>query len=256
MKVKETPSPQRRLDVALVERGLAVSRAQARAAIEAGTVTVDGAVARKPNQPVSADAQIIFEAPHPWVSRGGVKLAHALDAFGVDPNGLDCLDVGASTGGFTHVLLARGARRVWAIDVGHGQLAREVAQDPRVASLEGVDARALTPDMLGGRPQLVVCDASFISLAKVLPAALSLATTDARLIALFKPQFEVGPLHVGKGGLVRDAAATQAAAVAIEGWLTSAGWTVAGWTESPIPGGDGNQERLLVARRIPSHDFG
>ncbi len=239
----------RRLDVELVRRGLSPSRAQAQAAIAAAKVSVNGATATKPGQLVGADAVIAAGAAHPWVSRGGVKLAHALDAFGLSPDGLACLDVGASTGGFTQVLLARGARRVVAVDVGRGQLSGVVASDPRVTSLEGQDARTLTRDLIGEAPGLIVCDASFIGLAKVLPAALDLAAPGAHLVALFKPQFEVGPAHVGKGGIVTDAAAASAAASALETWLAGRGWPVAAWTQSPIPGGDGNQERLLCAER-------
>lgn len=240
---------ERRLDIELVSRGLATSRAQARAAIEAGKVQVDGRTAAKPGQTVSADTLIAYEPPHPWVSRGGLKLVHGLDVFGVDPAGLACLDVGASTGGFTDVLLARGARRVWAVDVGHGQLAARLAADPRVVSLEGTDARALTPLEVPEPPALVVCDASFIGLAKVLPAALGLAAPGARLLALFKPQFEVGPANIGKGGLVKDTAAVEAAERGFEAWLASAGWTIQAWTDSPIAGGDGNRERLFLAVR-------
>lgn len=240
---------ERRLDIELVTRGLAASRAQARAAIEAGKVSVDGVTAGKPGQGVTGDSRIDYEPPHPWVSRGGLKLAHALDAFGVDPAGLTCLDVGASTGGFTDVLLARGARRVFAVDVGRGQLAAKLAADPRVVSMEGTDARGLTSAEIPEAPDLVVCDASFIGLAKVLPAALALAAPGARLAALFKPQFEVGPAHIGKGGLVKDPRAAEDAAAAFETWLRSAGWKIAAWADSPIAGGDGNRERLFLALR-------
>jgi len=238
-----------RLDVELVKRGLFASRAQARAAIEAGKVQVDGVVAAKPGLVVRADAQIVAEAAHPWVSRGGVKLAHALDVFGVSPAGKACLDVGASTGGFTDVLLSRGARRVVAVDVGRGQLHARLRGDKRVISLEGTDARELSAGLVGESPALVVCDSSFIGLAKVLGKALSLAAPRADLIALFKPQFEVGPAHVGKGGLVTDIPATEAAAKTVEDWLRSEGWAMLAWTLSPIAGGDGNQERLLHARK-------
>jgi 23S rRNA (cytidine1920-2'-O)/16S rRNA (cytidine1409-2'-O)-methyltransferase len=238
-----------RLDVELVNRGLFSSRAQARAAIEAGKVLVDGVVAAKPGLVVRADAQITAGAAHPWVSRGGVKLAHALDAFEVTPAGRACLDVGASTGGFTDVLLSRGARRIVAVDVGRGQLHAKLQNDSRVISLEGTDARALTAGLVGESPTLVVCDASFIGLAKVLGKALSLAAPGADLIALFKPQFEVGPANVGKGGLATDAAAIKAAAKSVQDWLYNEGWPVIAWTSSPIAGGDGNQERLLHAKK-------
>jgi 23S rRNA (cytidine1920-2'-O)/16S rRNA (cytidine1409-2'-O)-methyltransferase len=238
-----------RLDVELVKRGLFSSRTQARAAIEAGKVRVDGVVAAKAGMAVRPDSTIEAEPAHPWVSRGGVKLAHALDVFGVSPDGRACLDVGASTGGFTDVLLSRGARRVAAVDVGRDQLHARLRNDKRVISLEGRDARELTAAVIGESPTLIVCDASFIGLAKVLGKALSLAAPDADLIALFKPQFEVGPAHVGKGGLVTDAVATEAAAATVEGWLRSEGWAVIAWTPSPITGGDGNRERLLHARK-------
>jgi 23S rRNA (cytidine1920-2'-O)/16S rRNA (cytidine1409-2'-O)-methyltransferase len=238
-----------RLDVELVRRGLFSSRAQARAAIEAGKVVVDGAVAAKPGLIVRSDSAIEAEPAHPWVSRGGVKLAHALDVFGVSPEERACLDVGASTGGFTDVLLSRGARRVVAVDVGRDQLHPKLRNDGRVILFEATDARDLTAKLTGESPSLVVCDASFIGLSKVLGKALRLAAPRADLVALFKPQFEVGPAHVGKGGLVTDATATEAAAKAVEDWLRSEGWSVMAWTPSPITGGDGNQERLLHARK-------
>lgn len=239
-----------RLDVALVRRGLADSRASARASIEAGLVTVDGRVATRPAEPVVASAELLCQRAHPWASRGGVKLAHALDVFGVDPSGRACLDVGSSTGGFTDVLLARGARRVVSVDVGRDQLIDRLRSDPRVKALEGVDARRLTAEMLGEAPNLIVCDASYIGLEKVLPTPLSLAAPGAELVALFKPQFEVGPANVGKRGIVQNVAAMDRAAFAVTSWLAGAGWPVLAWTESPIAGGDGNQERLLHARSI------
>lgn len=240
-----------RLDVELVRRGLFESRARARAAIEAGKVLVDDVAATKPGQIVAPSARIEAEAPHPWVSRGGVKLAHALDAWGIGVAGLSCVDVGASTGGFTDVLLARGARRVVAVDVGRGQLHPRVCGDVRVVVLEGLDARVATLEVLGERPELVVCDASFIGLAKVLPRVLELAAEGAELVALFKPQFEVGPGVVDRRGVVTDVAAVEAAARGVEAWLAGVGWRVLGWAESPILGGDGNRERMLHARRLP-----
>ena len=243
-------SETRRLDVELVRRGLAPSRAQARAAIEAGKVSVDGAPAQKPGQMVRHDTVIAAEAAHPWVSRGGLKLDHALAVFGVDVAGKACLDVGASTGGFTQVLLARGAKRVVAVDVGRDQLHQSLRSDPRVVSLESTDARSLTAEMLGEPPALIVCDASFIGLAKLLGPALGLAAPGAQLVALFKPQFEVGPANVGRGGIVTDQAATEAAAGNLEAWLRDLHWHVSKWTESPIPGGDGNRERLLLANNV------
>ncbi|MEZ6030598.1 MAG: TlyA family RNA methyltransferase, partial [Hyphomonadaceae bacterium] len=213
----------RRLDVELVQRGLAPSRAQARAAIEAGQVSVDGQLAQKPGQLVREDARIEAELAHPWVSRGGVKLDHALTVFGVDPVGRACLDIGASTGGFTDVLLTRGARRVVAVDVGRDQIHPNIRLDARVVSCEATDARNLTAEMLGEPPSLIVCDASFIGLAKLLGPALALAAPKAQLVALFKPQFEVGPAHVGRGGIVSDAAAVDRAAASLEAWLAEAG---------------------------------
>ncbi len=230
-------------------RGLLETRAQAQAAIAAGRVRVNGAPARKASQSVPADAEIEAEPAHPWVSRGGVKLAHALDVFGVDPAGKACLDVGASTGGFTDVLLARGADRVVCVDVGRGQLHPRLAADLRVASYEATDARTLTAQMLGGAIDLVVCDASFIGLMKVIARPLGLASATAELVALFKPQFEVGRAHVGKGGLVTNAVAVDAALQGVGGALSEMGWDVAASTVSPITGGDGNTEHLIWARR-------
>ena len=183
----------KRADIVLVERGFFQSRTRAQAAIAAGLVSVGGVALSKPSEEVADDAPIAAGAPHPWVSRGGVKLAAALDAFGLDPSGLGCLDVGASTGGFTDVLLTRGARRVVAVDVGHGQIDKRLAADPRVHSLEGLDARALTPEHIGQAPGAIVCDVSFISQRLVLPHVLTLAARPAWLVSLVKPQFEVGP---------------------------------------------------------------
>lgn len=239
-----------RLDVELVRRGLAVSRAQAGEAIATGRVRVNGLAAGKASLRVSDIDAIEYEPAHPWVSRGGVKLAHALDVFGVDPSGACCLDVGASTGGFSDVLLSRGARRVVAVDVGREQLHAKLRGDERVLSLEATDARGLTPAMLGEPPSLVVCDASFIGLAKILPTPLSLASDDAQLIALFKPQFEVGRPNIGKGGIVAAGAGViRAARDEFERWLSETGWDVAGWEQAPIAGGDGNREWLAHARR-------
>ena len=239
----------RRLDVELVRRGLMASRAQARAAIEAGKVLVDGTLATKPGLSVTAQAVIAAQPAHPWVSRGGLKLVHALDTFGVDPAGRACLDVGSSTGGFTDVLLSRGARRVVAVDAGRDQLHARLRTDPRVVSLEATDARDLTPDLLGEPPTLIVVDASFIGLAKLLARPLDLAAPDAVLVGLFKPQFEVGPAHVGRGGIVSDQEAVERSAAEFEAWLTARGWPITAWTHSPIAGGDGNLERLFLAKR-------
>lgn len=245
-------SQARRLDVELVRRGLMASRARAKAAIEAGKVRVDGAVASKPGEIVASTSVIEAQAAHPWVSRGALKLVRALDMFGIDPSGRACLDIGASTGGFTEVLLERGARRVVAVDVGHGQLHPNLRSDSRVTSLESIDARDLTAELLGEPPSLIVCDASFIGLSKVLDRPLDLAAQEAVLVGLFKPQFEVGPAHVGKRGIVSDEAAVTRASAAVEGWLKLKCWPVDQWAHSPISGGDGNKERLFCSRKLPT----
>ncbi len=242
----------RRLDVELVRRGLSPSRGQAREAIETGKVRVEGKPAVKPGQLVTSATGIEAELLHPWVSRGGLKLDHALSTFGVDVSGQHCLDIGSSTGGFTDVLLTRGARRVVAVDVGTGQLHPKLKADPRVVSLETTDARDLTAENVIEPPTILVCDASFIGLAKLLGPPLQLAAPMARLIALFKPQFEVGREHVGKGGIVSDEAAKDVAAAALTHWLLQAGWRVQAWADSPITGGDGNRERLFLASNSPS----
>lgn len=229
--------------------GLAPSRARAQALIAAGVVTVDGAVAEKPGLRVPATAVLAVTGdPLPWVSRAALKLVHALDVFGVNPAGLVGLDLGASTGGFTEVLLARGATEVWAVDVGHGQLHPHLRDDPRVRAREGLNVRALTPDDVPP-PGILVADLSFIPLATALPAALALCPPGARLVALVKPQFEVGPAAVGKGGIVRDATAIAAARARVRDFLEASGWTVTGEAESPILGGDGNAEFLITALR-------
>ena len=241
----------KRIDVLLVERGLFESRAKARAAIEAGNVRADGRVVAKGSEAVSQGAAIEAEAAHPWVGRGALKLAHALAHWLISPEGRIVLDIGASTGGFTQVCLAGGARRVHAVDVGRGQLHAQVACDPRVANLEGLDARKLTREHLGGdAPDLVVCDASFIGLRKALPAALALAAAGADLIALVKPQFEVGPAMVGKGGVVKDEVARQGAVDGVRAFLEGCGWTVAGCIDSPVEGADGNREYLIHAQGL------
>ena len=240
-----------RADVALVERGLAESRTRAQALIMAGVVFSGESRIEKPGQTIAADAPLAVRgADHPWVSRGGLKLAKALDHFGIDPAGLICLDLGASTGGFTDVLLTRDAAKVYAVDVGHGQLAWKLRNDPRVVVLERVNARHLTRDRVPEPIGLIVCDASFIGLQTILPAPLALATPGARLIALIKPQFEVGKVNVGKGGIVRDPALHAEACARIEAWLNELpGWQVLGTTESPIEGADGNKEFLIAAAR-------
>ncbi|MCB5175267.1 TlyA family RNA methyltransferase [Microvirga lenta] len=238
----------KRADVVLVERGFFTSRARAQEAIAAGLVTVNGAVIRKASDAVPDEAAITAEQPHPYVSRGGVKLAAALDAFAIDPDGCICLDVGASTGGFTEVLLGRGAAHVYAVDVGHGQLHPKVAQDPRVTNLEGTDARALTPDLIPRAADLLVSDVSFISLKLVLPAAVALLKPRATLAVLVKPQFEAGRDHVKKG-IVRDEAVHRAVCEDMTAFVASLGFTPLGLVPSPIEGGDGNREFLLGARR-------
>jgi 23S rRNA (cytidine1920-2'-O)/16S rRNA (cytidine1409-2'-O)-methyltransferase len=236
-----------RADRLLVTLGLFESRASARAAIEAGLVRVDGVPVAKPAQDISADAVIEADPAHPYVSRGGLKLAHGLEAFRIDPAGQVCLDIGASTGGFTEVLLLKGAKHVVAVDVGRGQLHPRIAGDLRVTNYEATDARSLTAPMLPEPPALLVCDASFISLEKLLEVPLSLAATGADFVGLFKPQFEVGRDHVGKGGIVTDIAAADAAAERFERWMKEKGWPIHAWTASPISGGDGNAERLFHA---------
>ena len=238
-----------RADVLLVELGLFESRAKAQAAIEAGRVTADGAPVRRAAQKLNRTADIQAQPAHPWVGRGALKLDHALSLWPVPVTGRVVLDLGASTGGFTEVCLARGAQRVFAVDVGRGQLHPSLRADPRVADLEGVDARSLTSALIDPAPQLIVCDASFISLTKVAGAALGLAAPGADLVALVKPQFEVGPAHIGKGGLVRDASVRAAAATTVADWLTGQGWTVKGQAESPILGGEGAVEHLIWAQR-------
>lgn len=237
-----------RIDVALVERGLFPSRAKAREAIEAGLVRVAGRLVSKPSEPILPEDAIEARAPYEWVSRGGVKLAAALDAFAIDPAGRDCLDIGASTGGFTDVLLSRGAAHITCVDVGHSQLHPKIGDDPRVTSLEKTDARGLNSSQIGPAPSLIVVDASFISLALVLPPVLALASQRAILVALVKPQFEVGPDHVKKG-VVRDEALRAQACAKIETLVKSLGWRRIGLIPSPIDGGDGNREYLLAAER-------
>jgi 23S rRNA (cytidine1920-2'-O)/16S rRNA (cytidine1409-2'-O)-methyltransferase len=237
----------KRADIVLVERGLFSSRARAQAAIAAGLVTVGGAALRKASEEVAEDASIEAEAPHPWASRGGVKLTAALDAFALDPSGLVCLDVGASTGGFTDVLLKRGAAKVIAVDVGRGQLAPRLGVDTRVVSLEGLDARALTPERLGERPDAIVIDVSFISQALVLPHVLGLAAKQAWLVSLVKPQFEVGKADIVKGR-VRDEAALERASSNVRACVEAQGWTVLSLIPSPILGGGGAREYLIAAR--------
>jgi 23S rRNA (cytidine1920-2'-O)/16S rRNA (cytidine1409-2'-O)-methyltransferase len=239
-----------RIDLLLVARGVFDTRARARAAIEAGLVTADGRTVAKPSEKVAEDAVIEAEAAHRWVGRGALKLERALDLWPVAAEGRVVLDVGASTGGFTEVCLDRGAARVFAVDVGTGQLHPKVAADPRVLNLEKTDARDLTPAVITEAPSLVVCDVSFISLSKVLPTALDLAAPGADLITLVKPQFEAdGPKAVGKKGVVKDPEAHAAAVAKVRDWLEASGWTVREVADSPITGGDGNVEFLLWAQK-------
>jgi 23S rRNA (cytidine1920-2'-O)/16S rRNA (cytidine1409-2'-O)-methyltransferase len=238
-----------RADLLLVARGLFESRAKARAAIEAGGVTADGKLVAKASELLSDDAAIAATPAHPWVGRGALKLEHALTLWPVAVEGRVVLDVGASTGGFTEVCLAAGARRVYAVDVGRGQLHVSLTADPRVVALEGLDARNLTAAEVPETPQVVVCDVSFIGLAKALPAALGLAGDGADLVALVKPQFEVGPERVGKGGLVKDPAARAEALEGVKAFLEAAGWPVRETDDSPIEGGEGAREYLLWAQK-------
>ncbi len=241
----------RRLDQLLVERGLADSRAKAQALILAGLVFADTRRLDKAGQMLDVDAPLeVRGRDHPWVSRGGVKLAHALDHFTLDPGDRVCLDVGASTGGFTDVLLTRGAARVYAVDVGHGQLAWRLRQDPRVVVLERTNCRSLARSHVPEAVDLITCDVSFIGLETALPAALALAAASADLVALIKPQFEAGRAHVGKGGVVRDPAVHAAVCNRIAAWVQTQGWAVQGIVASPITGPEGNVEFLLAARRL------
>jgi 23S rRNA (cytidine1920-2'-O)/16S rRNA (cytidine1409-2'-O)-methyltransferase len=243
----------RRADQILVERGLADNRTRAQALILAGLAFAGERRIEKAGEPLAADVALeVRGREHPWVSRGGVKLAHALDHFAIDPAGCVALDVGASTGGFTDVLLTRGARRVYAVDVGHGQLAWKLRQDPRVVVCERVNARVVGREHISEPVDIVTCDASFIGLAAILPAPLALTGERAALIALVKPQFEAGRTHVGKRGVVRDPAVHREVCARAEAWVADQpGWRVVGIVESPILGPEGNREFLLYARRGP-----
>jgi 23S rRNA (cytidine1920-2'-O)/16S rRNA (cytidine1409-2'-O)-methyltransferase len=237
-----------RIDRLLVARGLFESRAKAQAAIAAGLVTADDVPVSRPSEEIAADAALRATAAHPYVSRGGVKLAAALDHFAVDPAGRMCLDVGASTGGFTEVLLMRGARRVYAIDVGHGQLHASLHTRNEISSIEGTDIRALDPALLAEPLEIATIDVSFISLKLVLPAVHKLLAPGARLLALIKPQFEAGRAHIRKG-IVRDPQMHGAICDEIAGFAGSLGFRVTGTIESPVHGGDGNREFFLGAVR-------
>jgi 23S rRNA (cytidine1920-2'-O)/16S rRNA (cytidine1409-2'-O)-methyltransferase len=239
-----------RVDQLLVERGLAESRARAQALVLAGLVFSGEVKLAKSGQTLPGDAPLAVRGrDHPWVSRGGIKLAHAIDAFALDPAGATAIDVGSSTGGFTDVLLSKGAEHVFAVDSGTNQLAWKLRQDPRVSVLEQTSARVLTAAQIDRACGWVVCDASFIGLAKVLEVPLRLAAPACTLVALIKPQFEVGRGEVGKGGVVRDPALHARVCAEVRGWLEGAGWRVLGIETSPITGPEGNVEFLIAAQR-------
>jgi len=243
-------APKRRVDQLLVERGLAESRARAQALVMAGLVFIGDTKVDKPGQQVADDtAMTVRGRDHPWVSRGGIKLAHAIAQFGLDPAGAVAMDIGSSTGGFTDVLLTHGAARVFCVDSGTNQLAWKLREDPRVTVLEQLSARLLTRDHIPEDCDWVVCDASFISLSKVLEVPLRLAAPHCRLVALIKPQFEVGREEVGKGGVVRDPALHARVCEEVRGWVEGLGFAVDGIVASPITGPQGNVEFLIAARR-------
>ena len=245
----KTSSAKSRLDLLLVARGLATTRERAQALVLAGEVLVDGLPAAKPGMSVPADACLAVRAGLPYVSRGGIKLAHALDAFGLDVTGQVALDVGASTGGFTDCLLQRGAARVYAVDVGYGQLDWKLRQDHRVVVLEKTNIRNL--EDLPEQPTMAVADASFISLRLVLPAVWRLVAGQADAVVLVKPQFEAGRSQVGKGGVVRDPAIRQAVVDDLAAWAAANGWQVGGVVTSPITGPAGNVEFLMRLAKVP-----
>jgi 23S rRNA (cytidine1920-2'-O)/16S rRNA (cytidine1409-2'-O)-methyltransferase len=239
-----------RLDEALVARGFYTTRSRARDAIKRGTVTVDGETAAKAAQPVADDAVIaIADQARAYVSRAALKLRHALDHFVLSPEGRNCLDIGASTGGFSEVLLERGARHVTAIDVGHGQLAPALARDPRISLWEGLNARDLEPRHLKEPLDFIVCDVSFISLKLALPRALDLAAPGAKLVGLIKPQFEAGRAALGRDGIVKDELAQRQVCDDIASWLKARTWSVLGLLKSPLQGGSGNEEFLIAAEK-------
>jgi 23S rRNA (cytidine1920-2'-O)/16S rRNA (cytidine1409-2'-O)-methyltransferase len=243
-------TPKQRVDQLVVEQGLAETRSRAQALILAGLVWSGDKRLDKPGASLAAGTSLTLKGKdHPWVSRGGVKLDHALDHFKIDPTGLVALDIGASTGGFTDVLLQRGATKVYAADVGFGQLDWKLRNDQRVTVLERVNARHLSAKEVPEPADLVVCDASFIGLETVLPAPLALAKPKARLVALIKPQFEVGPKRVGKGGVVRDPALHREVCERISAWVAAQGWRVLGVETSPLKGPEGNVEFLLAAEK-------
>ncbi|HME29412.1 MAG TPA: TlyA family RNA methyltransferase [Pseudolabrys sp.] len=241
-------APRQRIDRLLVERGLFESRTEAQAAIEAGLVTANERIVRKASEEIPADAALRASAAHPYVSRGGIKLAAALDHFRFDPKDRVCLDVGASTGGFTQVLLNRGARRIYAVDVGHGQIHKSLCTRREIVSLEGTDIRSLSPARFHEAPELVTIDVSFISLKLVLPSAMALVKIPAKLIALIKPQFEAGT-GAAKKGIVRRSAVHAAVCNDMAKFVAALDWRVLEIIPSPIEGGDGNAEFLLGAVR-------
>ncbi|MFN9580273.1 MAG: TlyA family RNA methyltransferase [Novosphingobium sp.] len=239
-----------RVDQLLVERGLAESRSRAQALVLAGVVFSGETKLAKPGHTLPADAPLeVRGRDHPWVSRGGIKLAHAIEHFGLDPAGATAMDIGSSNGGFTDVLLQKGVEHVFAVDSGTNQLAWKLRQDPRVTVLEQTSARILTPAEIDRPCSWVVCDASFIALSKVLEVPLKLAAPTCQLVALIKPQFEVGRGEVGKGGVVRDPALHARVCDEVRGWIEGLGWQVQGIVESPITGPEGNVEFLIAARR-------
>ena len=251
---RSAKSPKTRVDQLLVDRGLAESRSRAQALVLAGLVFSGETKLAKPGHSLPTDAPLdVRGRDHPWVSRGGIKLAHAIEQFGLDPAKVTAMDIGSSTGGFTDVLLQKGADHVFAVDSGTNQLPWKLRQDPRVTVLEQTSARILTPAEIDRPCTWVVCDASFISLAKVLEVPLKLAAADCQLVALIKPQFEVGRGEVGKGGVVRDPALHARVCDEVRVWIEGLGWQVQGIVESPITGPEGNVEFLIAARR---HDHG
>lgn len=240
-----------RVDMLLVERGLVPTRTRAQSSIMAGLVFTGDRRIAKPGETLDPDAPLELRGKdHPWVSRGGLKLDHALDAFGLDVTDATCLDIGASTGGFTDVLLSRGAAKVYAVDVGKGQLDWKLRQDDRVVVLEETNARYITADDIPDSIDLITCDVSFIGLEKVLPGGMALCHAGSTLVALIKPQFQAGPDQVSKGGIVRDPAIHDAVCERVSQWLnTQPGWRVLGVTASPITGAKGNREFLIAATK-------
>ena len=236
-----------RADVYLTTHGYYESRSRAQAAIKAGKVRVNGRVIRKSGDKITEGSEVKAAQLHPYVSRGGLKLTKALEVFQVDPSSKVCLDVGASTGGFTDVLLKAGAAHVYAVDVGTAQLHSRLRSDERVTSMENTDARALCAHDFLQQPELLVCDASFISVTKVLSAVLSIPNAGAQLVTLVKPQFEVGKAGIGKGGIVKSESNALIALSDVSAWITQQGWHVVGTMDSPIKGGSGNCEYLLYA---------